>query len=189
MKHYLLITFLFLFSLSVFSQEKYFIVPTAIVDGDTMPYISLSEVAIKAKLNRRLRKAIENNEKLLRNVRVTMPIAIACRIRLKAIDDEIAKIPNKIDQKNYYEKAEGQLKADFEGQLKRLSYSQGKVLIKLIDRETGKTPYKLIKQYKNSYSAMFWQSFATVFGMNLNKDYDASDETEIEFIIRWLGYN
>jgi hypothetical protein len=101
----------------------------------------------------------------------------------------MVKIPSKEAQKSYYEKAEAQLKADFEGQLKRLSYSQGKLLIKLIDRETGKTPYKLIKKYKNSYSAMFWQSFATIFGMNLNKDYDVADETEIEFIIKWLGYN
>ena len=189
MKQFFFILFLFLLSLSGFSQDKYIIVPIAIVDGDTMPYISLREVAIQAKLTRKLKRTISQNEKLLRNVRITMPLAIACRMRLKTIDEEMAKLPTKIEQKSYYEKAEAKLKADFEGQLRNLSYSQGKMLIKLIDRETGKTPYKLIKQYKSSYSAMFWQSIAAVVGMSLNKDYDVADETEIEFIIKWLGYN
>lgn len=188
MKQFLLISFLFIFSFLVYSQE-HIIVPVAIVNGDTMPFITLNEVSIHAKLTRKLRRTINQNEKLIRNVRITMPLAIACRIRLSSIDMEMAKLSTKELQKSFYQKAEIQLKEDFEGQLSNLSYSQGKMLIKLIDRETGKTPYKLIKQYKNSYSAMFWQSIATVVGMSLNKDYDVADETEIEFIIKWLGYN
>jgi hypothetical protein len=189
MKPYLLIVFIFLSSLSLYSQDKYFIVPIAVVNGDTMPFITLQEVAIQAKLSRKQRRSLNQNEKMVRNVRVTMPLAIACKSRLTIIDNEMAKLPTKVAQKTYYEKAEAQLKVDFENQLMHLSYSQGKMLIKLIDRETGRTPYKLIKQYKTSYSAMFWQSIATVVGMNLNKDYDVADETEIEFIIKWLGYN
>jgi hypothetical protein len=188
MKRFILITLILLLSFAVFPQQ-YFIVPVTVIDGDSMPYVSLREVTIKAKLTRKLRSTITDNEKLLRNISVTMPLAIACRTRLQIIDEEMAKLPNKGAQKIYYDKAEAQLKHDFEGQLKQLSYSQGKLLIKLVDRETGKTPYKLIKQYKSSYSAMFWQSFATVFGMNLNKNYIAEDETEIEFLIKWLGYN
>ena len=189
MKQTTLILFLTLFSVSAFSQDKKIIVPIAIVDGDTMPYISLQEVSIQAKLTRKLKRAIAQNEKLIRNVRKTMPLAIACRMRLQSIDEQMSKQPSKQLQKIYYEKAEEELRSDFEGQLKKLTYSQGKLLIKLIDRETGKTPYKLIKKYKSSYTAVFWQSFATVFGMNLNKDYDAEDEAEIEFVIKWLGYN
>ena len=116
MKQFFFILFLFLLSLSGFSQDKYIIVPIAIVDGDTMPYISLREVAIQAKLTRKLKRTISQNEKLLRNVRITMPLAIACRMRLKTIDEEMAKLPTKIEQKSYYEKAEAKLKADFEGQ-------------------------------------------------------------------------
>ena len=187
MKRLFLIIFVLFLSYAVFPQQ--YIVPVTVVDGDTMPYISLREVTIKAQLTRRLRNTIIDNQKLMRNIQVTMPLAIACRTRLKTMDDDMARIPSRSGQKIYYDKAEAQLKADFEAQLKRLSYSQGKLLIKLIDRETGKTPYKHIKYYKSSYSAIFWQSCATVFGMNLNKNYNVEDETEVEFLIKWLGYN
>jgi hypothetical protein len=188
MKKFLLILTIIFFCGAAYSQQ-YFIVPVAVVDGDTMPYISLQEVAIKAKLTRKLRRTIAENQKLMRNVSIAMPLAIICRMRLETIDKEMAKLPTSYARKVYYEKAEAELKADFEGQLKKLTYAQGKLLIRLVDRETGKTPYKLIKQYKSSYSAMFWQSCATVFGMNLNKNYVVEDETEVEFIIKWLGYN
>jgi hypothetical protein len=188
MKRFILISFILSLSYAVFPQQ-YFIVPVTVVDGDSMPYISLREVQIKAKLTRKLRNTIVDNQKLMRNILVTMPLAIACKTRLQKMDEDMARIRTKSAQKIYYDKAEAQLKTDFEGQLKKLSYSQGKLLIKLIDRETGKTPYKHIKNYKSSYSAIFWQSCATVFGMNLNKNYVIEDETETEFLIKYLGYN
>jgi hypothetical protein len=189
MKRIYTILLLLFISITAFAQDKQLVVPITVVNGDTMPYVILQEVAIKAKLTRKLKRAIAQNEKLIRNVRKTMPLAISCRNRLQNIDMEMAKLPTRELQKKYYEQAEAGLKADFEGQLKKLTYSQGKMLIKLIDRETGKTPYKLIRKYKSNYTAVFWQSFATVFGMNLNKEYDAEDDAEIEFIIKWLGYN
>jgi hypothetical protein len=183
-----LIILIILGSLDGFSQKGY-VVRATIVDGDTLPFITLNDVYITTKMTRKLRKKIQENEKLVRNVRRTMPYAMICRARLDHIDKELANIKGREAQRIYMEKAEKELKEQFEGQLKSLTYSQGKLLIKLIDRETGKTPYKLIKEYRSNFTAIFWQSFASVFGMNLNKTYEVENEQQIEYIIKMLGYN
>ncbi len=72
----------------------------------------------------------------------------------------------------------------FENPLRKLTFSQGRMIIKLIDRETGNTSYDLIKDYKGGFSAFFWQSVARVFGSNLKDEYDGDREDKmIEHII------
>jgi len=68
------------------------------------------------------------------------------------------------------------LKKEFEGQLKQLTVKQGRILIKLIDRETGKTSYDLVKQLRGSFSAWMWQGLAKLFGSDLKSEYDAKGE-------------
>ena len=77
------------------------------------------------------------------------------------------------------------LKDQYGAELKRLSISQGKVLLKLIDRQTGKTSYELIKEMRGSFSVGMWQGIARIFGHNLKSEYDAQgDDKMIEHIIR-----
>ena len=74
--------------------------------------------------------------------------------------------------------------AEFEQPLRRLSFTQGRLLIKLIDRETGDTSYNLIREYKGGVSAFFWQGIARLFGANLKDEYDAeTNDKMIEHII------
>jgi hypothetical protein len=176
------------FSLEAFGQNG-FQVRATVMDGDTIPYITLNDVYITTKMTRKLRRKIAENEKLIRNVRRTMPYAIICKAKLDKIDHDLAGIRGNQAQKNYMVKAEEELRNEFEEQLKSLSYSQGKLLVKLIDRETGRTPYKLIKEYKSNFNAIFWQSFASIFGMSLNKNYVVEDEQQIEYVIKMLGYD
>ncbi|MFK5968672.1 MAG: DUF4294 domain-containing protein, partial [Candidatus Marithrix sp.] len=74
---------------------------------------------------------------------------------------------------------EKELKKEFEDELKNLTMTQGKLLIKLVDRETGKTTYELVKQLRGSLSAFFWQSLAKLFGSNLKTEYDAAGEDKL----------
>jgi len=76
------------------------------------------------------------------------------------------------------------LKRQFESDLKNLSISQGRILIKLIDRETGNTSYELVKDLRGGFQAFMWQSLARLFGSNLKDQYDAQNEDQlIESII------
>lgn len=84
------------------------------------------------------------------------------------------------------EACENEIKSKFNAEIKNLSVSQGKILIKLIQRQTGNTSYELVKEMKGSISAFFYQSVAKVFGHNLKSAYDPKEDFEIENIIR--GY-
>ena len=130
-----------------------------------------------------------HNAKLIRNVKKVLPYAKECAKRLKVIDNNLAKIESKSKQKTYYKAAEKKLIDEYDKDLRRFTYSQGKLLIKLIDRETGKTTYNNIKYYKSGFSAIIWQSFARLFGTSLKQDYNPKNEVVIESIINMLGYN
>jgi hypothetical protein len=83
---------------------------------------------------------------------------------------------NRKDQKRYLDKKEKELQANFEDDIRNMTFSEGKVLIKLIDRETGQTSYELIKHFKGNISAVLWQSVARVFSTDLKYDFDAKGE-------------
>jgi hypothetical protein len=88
-------------------------------------------------------------------------------------------------RKKYTKLVEQQLKKEFGDELKKLSVNQGRLLIKLIDRETGKTTYEVVKDMRGSFSAFMWQSVAVVFNSSLKSDYDPEgDDKAVEAAIR-----
>ncbi|MGQ9848142.1 MAG: DUF4294 domain-containing protein, partial [Bacteroidales bacterium] len=99
---------------------------------------------------------------------------------------ELKKIPTEEGRKEYLKIAEKKLRADFEDEIKNLTMSEGRLLIKLINRETGKTSYELIKQLKGSFNAFLYQQIARLFGENLKEEYDAKGEDKYieEIVIR-----
>lgn len=162
--------------------------PAKIVDGDTMALISLREVVITGKMSPAMRKWYKRNEKLIRNVRIVMPYAKAAAARLEQIDRAMAGIKNEKVRKQYYKEQEEKLIQEYEAEMRKLTFSQGKLLIKLIDRETGKSSYKIISEYRSSFTAAFWQGFARIFGYNLKATYDPYEDQDIERVIKLLGY-
>ena len=72
---------------------------------------------------------------------------------------------------------------EFDAPLRKLTFSQGKMLIKLIDRETGHTSYSVLKEFKGGVSAFFWQNIARVFGHNLKSQYDKNEEQMLEKLV------
>jgi Skp family chaperone for outer membrane proteins len=102
------------------------------------------------------------------------------------IQDDLADIDKKRKEKKYLKEREKALKAEFEEQLKNLTVSQGKVLVQLINRETGNQCYSLIKELKSPVAAAFWQMIAKRHGYDLKAPYLASENPELEFIVRSL---
>jgi hypothetical protein len=101
------------------------------------------------------------------------------------LEAELAQIPNKREREQHVKAVEKELIKTYTPILKRMSISQGRILIKLIDRQTGSTSYALLKEFRGSISAAFWQTIARIFGSNLKDHYDAEGEDRIiEMIIK-----
>ncbi len=83
------------------------------------------------------------------------------------------------ERKEYVKQVEKELRAEFEDQLVKLTISQGKLLIKLIDREVGRTTYGVIRDLKGGVSAVFWQAIARLFGSNLKTEFEAMGEDKL----------
>jgi len=92
---------------------------------------------------------------------------------------ELATIHGERERKAFIEKAEDEMTEQFEGDLRNMTVSEGILLIKLIDRETGETSYALIQELKGKFSAFMWQSVARLFGHNLKNEFDAEGDDAI----------
>lgn len=155
--------------------------------GETLPMVTLKEfdvVALRVFKNEKDKKAYL---KLKRDVRKAYPYAILAGVKLREYDALLLSMPEK-KRGNYLKKVEKELMAQFEADLKKLTMNQGRILIRLINRETGMTTYKVIKDYRGSFNAVMWQSFAFLFGNNLKTKYnpDKGEDKLIEEIIQQI---
>jgi len=169
------------------------IICSAVVyEGDTIEAKILAGVYVWAKGNERARAAWTR----LRNaVYVTYPYARQAGHVFNDIEKHIANNPNKAAVSRYINSREKELKKQFSDPLKNLSVYQGKILMKLINRETGGTNcYDILKELKGGFTARFWQTVAYVFGSDLKQPYDATGkDAEMESIVkevqRMYGYS
>lgn len=170
-------SFTFVFAQTQPEQKKEPILAQGIIVGtDTFAYFSLPLITIETQMPFATRKKYEQWTRLKHNVKKVYPYAIMAAARLKEYERELKNIPDEDLRKKYMAAAEKQLQKEFGEELKNLSINQGKILIKLIDRETGNTSYDLVKQLRGSFSAFMWQSLARLFGSNLKTEYDPTGE-------------
>lgn len=169
------------------------IICSAVVyEGDTIEAKILAGVYIWGKRNLAAR---EEWTRLRNAVYVTYPYARRAGFVFNDIERHIANNPNKSAVNKYINTREKELKKEFSDPLRNLSVYQGKVLMKLINRETkGVNCYDIIKELKGGLSARLWQTVAFVFGSDLKQPYDATGkDAEIESIVkevqRMYGYS
>lgn len=172
----------------VMSQSRYgqhdTIVTTAVVyEGDTIEAKILAGVYVWGKGNL---SAKQRWTRLRNAVYVTYPYAQKAGIVFNDIEKHISGNPDKQYVSRYINSKEKQLKKEFTDPLTNLSVYQGKVLMKLINRETGGVDcYDILKQLKGGFSARFWQTVAFLFGSDLKQPYDAlGKDAEIESIVK-----
>jgi hypothetical protein len=124
-------------------------------------------------------------DRLVRNVQKVYPYARVSAQLLQEYEHDLLAIHEGRDQDLYVKLAEAEIRAEFEEELKNLTVSQGRVLIKLIDRETGETSYELVRKLRGNFQAFIWQGLARLFGNDLKDEYDpAGDEATIEGIVQ-----
>ncbi|HEY1038613.1 MAG TPA: DUF4294 domain-containing protein [Bacteroidia bacterium] len=190
---YILI-FVFLFSLDAYSKDKVppetpmpLRVPGIVVGTDTFAYLSLPIVTIETEMPFATKKKYAQWTRLKYNVKKAYPYAILASARLKEYEKVLVTIPTEDGKKAYMKVAEKKLQKEFGPELKNLTINQGRILIKLIDRETGNTSYDLVKQLRGDFSAFMWQGLATLFGSSLKTEYDPEGEDKlIELAIKQI---
>ena len=152
----------------------------AVVEGsDTLPIIELPEVTVYERkdfdylyLKRRYRR-------MIRNIKKAYPYAQIAGVKLKELDDQLLTLDTEKEQKAYINQAEKEIMGQFEKEVKKLTVTQGIILVKLIDRETGRTSYQVIKELKGGFTAFFWQGIARIFGNNLKTEYDPDNQDKV----------
>jgi len=155
--------------------------------GDTIPMVNLPTIDIIAAMSPLAAKKFNQYYKLRRDVLKAYPYAKLAGRKLEEINRELEKIKGEKARKAFIKKTEKELKEQFEKDLKNLTITQGRILIKLIDRETGHTSYALVKQLRGSFQAVLWQGIARLFSSNLKAEYDSTGEDQlIEVIVKGI---
>lgn len=155
-----------------------------IINGDTIPVFFFNDIDVVTNFVFKNKHQYELWTRTKYNVKVVYPYAILAAAKLKEYDRVLSAIKDEKMKKIYLKKCEKDLRAEFEDELKALTVSQGKVLMKLIDRETGKTTYDIVKQMRGSFQAFFWQALASLFGNSMKVEYSAEEDIMIERAVK-----
>jgi hypothetical protein len=175
---------------SVFSQTQYGIYDTivheaVVYNGDTIEAKTLENIYFYSRLNEAQLSAQAKYNRLRNAVYVTYPYARRAGIIMNDINTKLLNIPKKDDRRKYIHSREKELKKEFTTPLTNLSIYQGKVLMKLINRETGNNCYEIIKEYKGGFNARLYQTVAFFFNSNLKQPYNAAtDDAIIEKLVK-----
>ncbi|MBD0332058.1 MAG: DUF4294 domain-containing protein [Chitinophagaceae bacterium] len=162
------------------------VVEAIIYEGERMPYKELEMVWVSNLPPGKLAKYMEKYNRLRNAVYVTYPYARIAGVTINDVNAHLSAIDSKARRKAYVKTREKELKSQFADPLSQLSVYQGRVLMKLINRQTGNDCYELIKEYRGGFNARLWQTVAFFFGGNLKQDYDLTDsfDRQIENIVK-----
>lgn len=154
--------------------------------GDTIPYGGyLPSVEVYGRLSKQWRNYWADWTRLRNAVYVTYPYAKRAGFIMNEINAKLVNVSDRKQRKAIIKSRERELKKEFTDKLTNLSVYQGKVLMKLIYRETGNNCYEIIDEYKGFISAAFWQTVAVLFGSNLKQNYDPrGKDLDMEKIVR-----
>ena len=169
MKSVLIILFISVFSAEIFAQEKVIIADFNVINGDTIFLADIPEVEILAFKDKTERKQYYI---LKRRVLKVYPYALLAKGKLTRIQLGLDTIPKRRHKKRYTREVAKWVKEEYADRLKNLTMSEGKILVKLIYRETNTTSYEIVKSYRGRFNAFFWQTMAKFWNNNLKTAYD-----------------
>ena len=142
-------------------------------EGDSIQYMEMNNVYVYPELTFKNRKQAESYMRLVKNVKKVLPIAKEARMMLIETTEYLETLPDKKSKDEHIKRVEDDIWRTYKPKMKKLTYSQGKLLIKLIDRECHSSSYEMIQAFMGPFRAGFWQTFAWAFGASLKKQYDA----------------
>ena len=169
MRFNLIIASLSILSLASYAQDKLLIAPFTIVNDDTFFIADVPVVEVLA-----FKDKIEQTKYFVLKRRVTKvyPYALAAKEKLMSIQNGLDSIPKRRHKKRYTKEVAKWIKDEYADKLKNLTMSEGKILVKLIFRETNTSSYEIVKSYRGRFNAFFWQTMAKFWDNNLKTKYD-----------------
>lgn len=190
MSKYFLIWIIFLLALPAVNAQTP-TVPNYVggikLDNDTIPHIELPQINVFPKARFKSKQEEQQYWRLVWKVKKVYPYAKEASRLYQKYQQDVPENAKRRDRRVYVKKAEDELMKLYGPKLKQMSISEGRILIKLIDRETHNTSYDLIDQVKGSVPAVFWQGIARIFGNNLKSHYDPyGEDRQIEQIIMYI---
>lgn len=157
-----------------------------IIGGDTIPRYYLRDLNVVKRVSLS-EDEIKKNKRLIRNIKKMLPYAKAARRELDIIDREASGL-SKSERRKYMKAKEDEIMDRYADELKKCTVTQGKVLLKLLDRETGKSAYTCVGELRGKVRAGFYQSFAWIFGFKLKARYDPEHNKDDNLIERITLY-
>lgn len=149
--------------------------------GDSMLYITILDVNIYHRM-----RDLREYERMVRAVKKVYPLAVEAAKRMENLDEELAKYDKRKDRKAYTRAIEDALKEEISPMLWKMTRYEGKILLKLVDRETHHTVFGIIKDFRSGFTAGFYQMLAQLFGNNLKLEYDPEGEDAmLEQIVKY----
>ncbi len=150
-----------------------------VLDKDTIFLSTIDEAYIFPYHRFNSKWELRRYRRLIRNVKKAYPFAKLAKEKFDEITAHFESLDSERARKAYVKVVEKEIKDEYEDKLKNLTITQGRILIKLIDREIGETSYVLLKELRGSFSAFFWQTIARLFGSNLKNEFDAKGEDKL----------
>jgi hypothetical protein len=196
-KHIPLLVILLALASSVFAQQQVSrqqnkqpqLVKCIIVDGDTFIYSVLPAFHFFSPKIFKSKKEKEHYYRLVYNIKKVYPYARLAGIKLHEYNDLMLLAKTEKARKEIMKRAEDDLEKQFGKELRKLTFSQGVILLKLIDRETGQSGYDLVSELRGAFRAFFWQGIGKLFGYNLRMKYEPNGaDREIEEIVLKIQY-
>lgn len=166
------------------SHGKGYKLPVCVYKGDTIPYITLKNIYVYPEMRFKNNRQRRNYNKLVRDIKKTLPLAKEVRRAVIETYEYLQTLPDEKSKEAHIKLVEKGLKKQYTPKMKKLTFAQGKLLIKLVNRECNQSSYQLVKAFMGSFKAGFYQTFAALFGASLKKEYHPEDEDRmIERII------
>ena len=153
-----------------------YVVPVCVYKGDTIPTLRLPTVYVFKPLKFKNKKQEREYNRLVHNVKKTLPIAKEVNRAIIETYEFLQTLPDEKSREKHLKMVEKGVKEQYTPRLKKLTFSQGKLLIKLINRETSSSSYELVKAFLGPFKAGFYQAFAAIFGASLKKEYHPEGE-------------
>ena len=160
-------------------SEKGYMLPVCVYQGDTIPYITLRNVYIYPRIKFKSKKQERYYWKLVRDVKKTLPLAKEIRRAVMETYEYMETLPDTKSRERHMKAVEKGLKEQYTARMKKLTFSQGKLLIKLVNRECNQSSYQLVKAFMGPFKAGFYQTFAALFGASLKKEYHPEAEDKL----------
>ena len=151
-------------------------------NGDTVfaPTSEMPAAMIQPPVKRKAEtRDLRQYRRLVYNVKKVYPYAKIAGNKYSQVVQHLDSLESRKDQRDYIRSVEDEILKDYEGDLKDLTVTQGRILIKLIDRETSFTSYEVVKELRGGLQAAFWQAIARIFGSNLKDEFDADGEDKV----------